>query len=30
VENVRAASREELRTVDGVGEATAETLVERL
>jgi excinuclease ABC subunit C len=30
VENVRAAAREELLTVDGVGEATAETLVERL
>ncbi|MFB6152249.1 MAG: excinuclease ABC subunit C [Haloarculaceae archaeon] len=30
VENVRAASREELETVEGVGEATAERLVERL
>jgi len=30
VENVRAASPEELRTVDGVGEKTAETLVSRL
>jgi len=30
VENVRAASREELESVDGVGAATAETLSERL
>ncbi|PSP51643.1 excinuclease ABC subunit C, partial [Halobacteriales archaeon QH_1_68_42] len=30
VENVRAASRAELESVDGVGEATARTLAERL
>jgi excinuclease ABC subunit C len=30
VENVRAASVEELRSVDGVGEATAETIASRL
>jgi excinuclease ABC subunit C len=30
VENVRTASREELETVEGVGEATARTLTERL
>jgi len=30
VENVRSASRDELETVEGVGEATARTLAERL